>query len=163
MKNIAKIGIIALAAFGCEKAERFSDIPYVELRSYEIVAANVDPEVPGQHVKVDLYFTDGDGNIGLEPTDTVGPPHCNTCAHYDNLFVSVNGKIDGQFEKDYDYNARIKNLTPNAQNKTLEGNITYKIDIANRTSDTIMLDFYIEDRALNKSNKEHTPELYIDL
>jgi hypothetical protein len=37
----------------------------------------------------------------------------------------------------------------------------YKIDIANRTSDTIMVDFYLEDRDLNQSNVERTPELYV--
>ena len=160
MKNVAKIAMIGLILGACEKVRDFPVEPFVRLDAYEIVAANVDPEVPNEHVKITFYFTDGDGNIGLD-ADQLDPPHCETCDHYYNLFVNVNSKIDGVFEKTYPYNSRIKNITPNAQNPVLEGTMIYKIDIANRATDTVMIDFMLEDRDLNASNIEMTPELYI--
>jgi GH15 family glucan-1,4-alpha-glucosidase len=162
MKNAAKIAIISLVLAACQNVNKFPDIPYVRLESYELVAANVDPDVPGEHIVVKFYFTDGDGNIGLNDNQ-LDPPHCETCGHYYNLFVNVNSKVDGAFEKTYDYNSRIKDLTPNAQYQVLEGHMIYKIDIANRASDTIMIDFYLEDRDINKSNVDMTPEVFVNL
>lgn len=162
MKFFAKIAIVTLVLAGCENVANFPKEPFIELTSYEVVAQGVDPDAPGPHVKVKFYFTDGDGNLGLDDND-LAPPHCDTCAHYDNLFVDVNSKVNGVFEKSFDYNSRLKNLTPEAQNKTLEGHMTYKIDIANRASDTLRIDIYLEDRDLNKSNTISTPTIFIDL
>ncbi len=160
MKHLAKIALLGALALGCEKSKQFPNEPFVQLKKYDLVAANIDPNALNEHLNLGFYFTDGDGNIGLEDTDTQ-PPFCDTCDHYYNLHVNVYSKINGVFELNYPYNARIKNLTPNGQNQSLEGIMDYKIDIANRTSDTIMVDFYLEDRDLNKSNVEHTPELYV--
>lgn len=162
MKNLAKIAILGLVILGCERTQSFPPEPFIRLEEYDVVAANVDPDFPGEHVRLKFYFTDGDGDLGLD-TNQLSPPHCVGCDHYYNLFVNVNSKEEGTFEKTYEYNARIENLTPNQQNKTLEGHIIYRVDIFNRTSDTVMIDLYLEDRSLNKSNQEFTPELYIDL
>jgi hypothetical protein len=160
MKNAAKIAILSLVLASCEKYKDFPPEPFVRLESTEVVAPNVDPELPNEHILLKFYFTDGDGDIGLEPNQT-NPPHCATCDHYYNLYVNVNCKVNGVFQKVYDYNARIRNLTPNAENKSLEGNMIYKIDVANRISDTVRIDFYLEDRALHKSNTEITDEIYV--
>lgn len=162
MKNFAKIVLICLVLVGCEKTKKFPDIPYVEIKKVEIIPANTDPKLPNEHVKLTFYFTDGDGDIGLEPF-MKQPPHCDTCAHYYNLFVNVNSKVNGVLSLTYPYNTRLQNLTPNANNQSLEGDMIYKIDIANRLSDTVAIDFYLEDRALNKSNIGQTGELFIDL
>lgn len=160
MKNVAKIAIIAFAFWNCERVQSFPPEPYIELDSYEIVGANVNPDFPGEHLELNIYFTDGDGDIGLE---TEEPPHCLTCDHYYNLYINVYCKVDGQFELTYNNNARIDNITPDQQNTTLEGNIIIPVDVFNRVSDTVMMDFYLEDRALNKSNVDQTPEIYINL
>ena len=94
MKNSTKIAIIGLVLASCQNVKNFPDVPFVRLESYEIVAANVDPDVPGEHIVIDFYFTDGDGNIGLDDNQ-LNPPHCETCDHYYNLFVNVNSKVDG--------------------------------------------------------------------
>ena len=143
----------------CERVSTFPPEPHIELDSYEIVGADVNPNFPAEHVELDIYFTDGDGDIGL---DTEAPPHCLTCDHYYNLYINVYCKEEGQFELIYDNNARIENITPDQQNTTLEGHILIPVDIFNRTTDTIMMDFYLEDRALNKSNVEMTPEIIIN-
>lgn len=162
MNYFAKIALLGIVVLSCARNKTFPDEPFVRLEEYEIVGPNIDPELPNEHIRLKFYFTDGDGNIGLDDNQTA-PPHCETCDHYYNLFVNVLSKVDGEFDTTYPYNARIKNLTPNAQYQSLEGHMVYKIDIANRASDTVMVDFYIEDRDLNKSNLERTPQLYVDL
>lgn len=161
MKHLAKIALLSTIALGCARDKKFPVIPFVEIEKYTLVGANVDPSTLNEHLALRFYFTDGDGNIGLEDNQTQ-PPFCNTCDHYYNLYVNVYSKINGVFVLNYPYNSRIKNLTPGGQNLSLEGHMDYKIDIANRLSDTIMVDFYLEDRALNKSNLERTPELYVN-
>jgi len=162
MNHFAKITLLGIVGLACARDVNFPDVPYVKLEEYEVIGPNVDPDLPNEHLKIKFYFTDGDGNIGLDD-DQLAPPFCENCDHYYNLFVNVLSKENGVLDTTYPYNARIKNLTPNAQYQSLEGHMIYKIDIANRASDTIMVDFYLEDRDLNKSNLERTPELYIDL
>jgi hypothetical protein len=163
MKRFAKIAWIALVALACAQNENFPDEPYVELEVYEPRLEELAGGITTEILFIRFYFTDGDGNIGLDDADTINPPHCTNCDHYYNLFVNVYSKVDGAFEFTYDYNSRIKNLTPNAQYQSLEGHMEYKIDITNRLSDTIMVDFYLEDRDLNASNLEMTPEVFVDL
>jgi hypothetical protein len=116
--------------------------------------------VPNEHVIVTFSFTDGDGDLGLDE-DMIAPPFCETCEYHFNLWANVWSKVNGEFNLDYEYPSRIKNLTPNSNNPTIEGQIIYKIDVANRNSDTVMIDFLLIDRALNRSNKEVTDPIYI--
>ncbi len=163
MKNIAKIGVIALLLWNCERVSSFPPEPHIELKSFEQVRGGENSNFPDfliDHVELDIYFTDGDGDIGL---DTEEPPHCLTCDHYFNLYINVYSKVDGEFELTYDNNARIENITPDQQNTTLEGHIVIPVDIFNRFSDTVIFDFYLEYRSLNKSNVDQTPEIFINL
>ena len=97
--------------------------------------------------ELNLYFTDGNGDIGLFDEDTIAP--------FDyNLFVNY-------FEMDNDslifidtsppYHIRIPNLTPTGQNKSLKVDVKYDVDITYRNSDTIKFELKLFDRALNES------------
>lgn len=161
MKNfLAKILIVILVLAGCENSKNFPKEPFIRLESVELVAPNVDPLLPNEHVVIKFYFSDGDGDIGLED-DMNQPPFCDTCEYYFNLWVNVSSKIDGEFEFDFNYPSRIKNLTPDGTNQSLEGHMIYKIDVANRRRDTVMIDFKLIDRALNQSNQEFTDPIYV--
>ena len=68
--------------FACKKRESFSDIPYLEFSHYEL-KDSVD--ALGNITKLcelHIYFTDGDGDIGLFNDDTIAPYDYNLFVNY---------------------------------------------------------------------------------
>lgn len=119
---------------------------------------------------IEIYYQDGDGDIGLTEKDSLPP--------FDyNFFIRYFEKINGQFQEvfityynneteEYDtinMNARIPMLTPISKNKAIKGIIQDTLYINNYTSpnDTIRFEVYIRDRALHESNRVTTPEIWI--
>ena len=154
----AKVGI-ALLLTGCQRPVRYPPEPYLEYRGYEILAATDDRPFPA--LQVEVYFRDGDGDIGLEPGDTMPPHFCDTCKYFHNLFTTVFNKIDGDYVLPFEEPSRIRDITPIGQNKTLEGTFFYRVNLNNRSADTLRVDMQLVDRALNKSNIETTPDIYV--
>jgi hypothetical protein len=159
MKYWANVVIISLVGLvSCQNPVRYPPEPYVEFVSYQILPATDTRPFPA--LEVEMYFRDGDGDIGLDPGDTLAP-FCDTCDYFNNLFVSVLSKEDGEFSDSFEENSRIKNITPIGQNKTLEGTLQYRVNLNNRSSDTLMVEMTLIDRALNESNTEASPEIYV--
>lgn len=110
-------------------------------------------------------FTDGDGDIGLDQGDTF-PPYDISSIYYYNCYVKYFEKQNGVFVEvvlPLPNNSRIPNITPEGQNKTLEGEIEVGLYINNPSStfDTIKFEAYIYDRAQHKSNTIETPEIVV--
>jgi hypothetical protein len=154
---IANVGIAILLS-GCQRPVRFPPEPYLEYRGYELLEATDSRPFPA--LEIEVYFRDGDGDVGLEPGDTL-PPFCPSCDYFYNLFTSVFNKIDGDYVLPFEEPARIRNLTPIGQNKTLEGTFLYRVNLNNRSSDTLRIDMQLVDRARNRSNLETTPDIYV--
>ena len=134
--------------FACKKRESFSDIPYLEFSHYEL-KDSVD--ALGNITKLcelHIYFTDGDGDIGLFNDDTIAP--------YDyNLFVNyfeMHNDILQQINVNPPYHIRMPNLTPTGQNKSLKVDVKYDVNVTYRNSDTIKFELKLFDRALNESD-----------
>ncbi len=117
-----------------------------------------------QSIILTCDFTDGDGDIGLTQNDTAAP--------YDyNFFIDYYEKQEGKFTKvapdrapldTIHFNSRIPIINKDGSKKNVSGEITIEnIDVSLRTSDTILLRFYLLDRALNKSNILETGEIII--
>ena len=133
--------------FACKKRESFSDIPYLEFRHYEL-KDSVD--ALGNITKLcelHLYFTDGDGDIGLFDEDTIPPFEYNLFVNY---FEMKNDSLQ-QINVNPPYHIRMPNLMPTGQNKSLKVDVTYDVDITYRNSDTIKFELKLFDRALNES------------
>ncbi len=165
MQKWSKLFLIASIVFvvSCDDNKNFSPVPYLEYKSHQLVSQDVDPaNFPFDYSDVTLYFTDGDGDLG-QGAEFVGEPCCDSCNFYCNLFVSVWSKIDGVWDEEYQYNARIDDLTRTSQDPSLEGDILYKVSLAGRFSDTVRIDFQIYDRSLQSSNLVSSPEIYVDL
>jgi len=161
MKIILKTGLlifsgILLILSSCRKFEEYPIIPYIEFVSFAKIYN--DTLYVYDKAYLTISFTDGDGDIGLEQSDTLPP--------YDyNFFISYFEKQNGEFVElilDPPLNARIPILTPSGTNKSIKGEIEDEIFL-NYTSqyDTIRIEVYILDRALHKSNVIQTPEIYI--
>lgn len=155
-KNALFVSVfLFIVCFSCMKKEEYPVIPAI---TFKEIKFNHFPNSIGGTVYLTISFTDGDGDIGLAVGDTIPP--------YDyNLFVKLFGKKNGVFEEiifpdtTLNFNARIPVLNANGTNKTLKGDIEYKMDFL--TKDTLQLEVYIKDKALNESNVITTPEFVI--
>jgi hypothetical protein len=151
MKAFSKIAFILVlisVLFACKKSEQFSDIPYLEFRKYQL-KDSVD--ALGNIAKIcelHLYFTDGDGDIGLFDEDTIAPFDYNLFVNY---FETQNDSLQ-QINVSPPFHIRIPNLTPSGQNKSLKVNLKYDMDVTYRNSDTIKFELKLFDRALNESD-----------
>lgn len=151
MKAFSKIAFILVlisVLFACKKSEQFSDIPYLEFSKYQL-KDSVD--ALGNIAKIcelHLYFTDGDGDIGLFDKDTIAPFDYNLFVNY---FEMQNDSLQ-QINVSPPFHIRIPNLTPSGQNKSLKVNVKYDVDITYRNSDTIKFELKLFDRALNESD-----------
>jgi len=117
-----------------------------------------------------LEFTDGDGDIGLEDSDTLPPFHSEGGNYYNfiiNLFEIKNGQyIPLQFpDTTFTYNSRIPMINLSGNSKAIKGELEYTFDLLIMqnflNSDSIMIETYIVDRELNESNIVNSPGLSI--
>jgi len=135
--------------FACKKREEFSDIPYLEFIKYEIKDSIDALGNITKLCELHLFFTDGDGDIGLFEEDTIAPFDYNLFINY---FEMKNNSLQQIIDTlNPPYHIRIPNLTPTGQNKSLKVDLKYDVDITYRNSDTIKFELKLFDRALNES------------
>jgi len=111
--------------------------------------------------KLVFSFTDGDGDIGLAQGDTFPPFHKDGDYYY-NLYIFYKEMQNGvltHVQSPLPFHLRLPVITPSGTNKAIKGEMEIDLDIYNPISpfDTICFEFYIVDRALNKSNTVTTP------
>ena len=126
-------------------------------------------------VVISIGYTDGDGDLGLDDTDTIYPFGQND-PHYYNLIVDYM-KWDGstfvetpllswnQQSLCYDtvsFNARFKRLVFDDEEAAISGVFDYTMMVYNPLSpnDTIKFRIHLVDRALHESNVIETEEIY---
>lgn len=146
--------LLGLTLSSCKDGSNFPDKPYLEYRSYRLVRADVDPALPADHAVVELYFTDGDGDIGVDPIP-VGDF---------NFFARVFEQADtGGYLFAYDWPGRMENLQdPGQQNGVLEGVIYYKVALSEIASDTAYIEFELIDDAGNSSGPVDSEPIFLD-
>lgn len=109
---------------------------------------------------------DANGDIGLAENDTTGAYHKDSLYHYDlftKLFEVKNGEPI-EIDEPAPRNFRIPYIVPAGQNKLLMADIYIDMDFTFNQQqqlmyDSVMFEFYIVDRALHKSNTEHSIEI----
>jgi len=157
---------ILVLLFSCKAdAPLFSDIPNLTLDKVE----QFQRDGKDSSVVITLNYTDGDGDIGLEETDTF-PPFNFGSAYFHNLLIQVyrieNGvKIPIIIPSTTDtlnFNDRIKNLTPTGKIKSISGQIKINLNAKPYPGilpDSMSYKVQIIDRKLNKSNAVETNPL----
>lgn len=149
--------IVVLAVFiGCTKIEHISPIPHIAFKSFTVFdSLNSDLQTQFKAGKLIFSFEDGDGDVGLSASDT-------TTDLFFTLYRIKNGITapappdDPLFPSSY----RIPYMVRLGQNKILKGSISVTIlYLFYSNEDTIKYDFYITDRALNKSNVASTSDI----
>ncbi|RLD48880.1 MAG: hypothetical protein DRI94_11900 [Bacteroidetes bacterium] len=164
MRHFLFIILILLVFFSCKKPQTYSEIPNLEYKSFELkdTIDLLDNKIKSGILTVS--FTDGDGDIGLNPSDTLTPFDTSSIYYY-NLYIDVykmqNDTLVFQ-DLQVPLRYRIQDLTPLGQNKTLKGKIKVSINYNYyENNDTFKYNIYIYDRALHKSNVIETPTLII--
>ena len=144
-----------LMASSCEKQEDFPIIPAIEMSEKQIY------ENPTEII---IKFTDGDGDIGLDESDTEPPYDFDTVnfnKYYYNLLMYYYEKQGDEWvyvELAVPYFYRVPNITPTGQNKTLNGEIKVNLPtLPNNRPDSVRLEIELIDRALHESNLLTTP------
>jgi hypothetical protein len=151
--------LIVLLA-GCGEKEKFPPEPRIAFERFEQFADSSS---------LTISFTDGDGDIGFNQSDTFPPFNAGSVYHH-NLFVKLEGRRNGEWEASpFDLNYRIPYLTPSGQNKTLKGELSVSLSssilgIGNGPDgtniyDAVRFDIRLFDRALHESNTAQSGDL----
>lgn len=131
----------------CKQEQLFPDEPMLAFKEYRYNGADTLTTV--------FYFTDGDGDIGVEPTGN----------DYNMMLTLYYKDANGEYQvarpgisttDSIAYTYRIPEL-PDGQNG-LEGDIHLVVNSAMITYDTIQFNAYIVDQTSHKSAVIRTPE-----
>jgi len=162
LKYITVLVIIPILSASCGKLETLPDRPHIEFRSFAMFDTT---DILGNECKggrLNFYFEDGDGDLGLEEPSYVTDDTVNmffTLYRKAGIdFAVVSDTLDPVYPSNY----RIPYMERLGQNKILKGTITvsflylfYEIE----DTDTLKYEFYIKDRALNISDTATTCEI----
>ncbi|HNW96880.1 MAG TPA: hypothetical protein PKK00_00550 [Bacteroidales bacterium] len=167
MKALSKILFILIFSisallFSCKEKVEYPIIPYIEYVNFLKIDNLQNFDDKGI---LKFSFTDGDGDIGLAPSDTLYPYNTGSQWYY-NLFITYYEKQKGTYvavELPMTNNSRIPVVTPHGVNKSIKGDVEIELNINNYNSpyDTICFDVQIADRSLNLSNTIRTPDIII--
>lgn len=180
MKITHHIGLLflALAMLACQKPVEYPIEPKITYEGFTYLF-NPDNTFSGEGV-ISFTYTDGDGDLGLDDSDTLSPfgPYD---AHYYNMEVDYLKLVNGVFVKTpllsphvptsesdtvvwdtITFNARFHRLRDNDDPKAISGTMDYQLTVQNPFSpnDTIKFEIRIIDRALHESNTIQTEVIY---
>ncbi|WP_417601146.1 hypothetical protein [Owenweeksia hongkongensis] len=156
---------LVLTYVGCKKDKAFPDTPNLKWDDYEIMPENG----PIDEIVLNLAFTDGDGDIGSGSQNAYDT--CNSQSY--DLFIRYFEKVGGSYQEVFPvdttsclyFHQRFPDITPEGQNKILEGNIYAPFIFlgfpSNANVDTIKFEVVLKDRAGNKSNVATSPGIFI--
>ena len=156
---VSAIGLLLFSS--CMKKESFSDIPQIEFAGWTSV---YDTGLFAKRGILAITFKDGNGDIGLNPGDTL-PPFNKEGDYYYNYLISYFEKQSGTYVKidlDPPFSARIPVLTPDDLKKAIKGFIVDTLQMnPHPLFDTIRFELCIYDRALHQSNVVTTPDIIL--
>ena len=152
--------ILLAVSWSCLRDEEYPIIPEIKFEDF-ILLLNTQSGIIERGV-LKISFKDGDGDIGLNSSDTAPPYDFNLFIDYfeiqnkDTVRIYLVDPASGDTST---FNARIPILTPKGSDKSIKGEIEDTLFIYDPTSayDTIMFKVYLVDRALHKSNVIQTP------
>lgn len=178
MKQVFLLFFLITLLIACRKEEEQSPIPRVEFQSFIKYS-----DTAGRDTAVDFVFTlvDGDGDIGFRENEfntacgadnsnlylayeeksgtTYRPrkiwlevvevtPACDTLVYFDSVQVK--------------FNQRMQYIEPASNRRSIEATVTYRMDYVSALillSKTGRFEFFIRDRANNKSNIAYSGDL----
>jgi hypothetical protein len=157
VKYLSYTFLLIILFFSCGKIEKLPPEPFIRFKSFEVFDSTDILENVVKGGRLNFYFEDGDGNLGLPAPGLVSGLDTT------NLFFTLKRKHGNGFVsipindpiRPSDY--RIPYMDRQGQNKILRGNIkvTFLYLFSNPT-DTIKYFFTVKDRLGNISNTDST-------
>lgn len=150
--KVAALIAVAFSVVGCFPEEQFPPEPKITFKSFVQFTDSAS---------LTISFTDGDGDIGLDPAD-INPPFDTASPYYYNLFLEYYELQNGQWVKPellLPYYYRVPRITPTGQNKALQGDIAVALKpwpISSLPFDTVRFSVRLVDRSLKESNEVFT-------
>lgn len=157
----------------CQKPVEYPVEPKITYEGFTYLI-NADSTFSGEGI-ISFAYTDGDGDLGLDESDTL-PPFGFRDAHYYNMVIDYLKCVNGEFVKTpllswnpqaqaFDtvtFNARFRRLRDSEEPKAISGTMEYKLTVQNPLSpnDTVKFEIRILDRALHESNVIQTEAIY---
>ena len=179
IRTIIGLLLLALAVCSCQKPVEYPIEPKITYEGFTYLI-NADSTFSGEGI-VAFSYTDGDGDLGLDDSDTLSPFGFHD-AHYYNMVIDYLKCVNGEFVKMpllsphvptspadtlvlYDtvtFNARFKRLRDSEEPKAISGTMEYKLTVQNPFSpnDTVKFEIRILDRALHESNVIQTEPIF---
>ncbi len=139
--------VITVLFFSCRKKNKYAVEPIIEYTSF--IRFGEDSAM------LHINFTDGDGDIGLDPSDT-GTPYTGEYYYNAYLYFYYRNPVGTFIPYLTPLKVRMPVITPEGKNKSLSGEMIFKLDGPYHLHDTMQYEVYIYDRALNKSNVVRT-------
>ena len=172
-RNLIGLLFLSMVMASCQKPVEYPIEPKIAYEGFTYLIYE-DSTFSGEGI-VSFSYTDGDGDLGLDDSDTL-PPFGFHDAHYYNLEIDYMKCVNGEFVKmpllswnpqtqSYDtvtFNARFRRLRDSENPKAISGRMEYKLTVQNPLSpdDTIKFEIRILDRALHESNTIQTEAIY---
>jgi hypothetical protein len=146
--------VIFVALHSCVDIVTYPETPSISFRSFNLYYAQ---DLLGNEIilgKLEIDFTDGDGDIGLNQPSDINLP--DTLKY--NLFLSLHEIKNGMMEivegDKGKYSYRVPYMERIGQNKTMKGTITVDLEYSTIDYDTIVYTYFLMDRAFNRSNTD---------
>jgi hypothetical protein len=162
VKYPAIVILTLLFVISCGEIEKLPPEPSIKFSNFEIFDS---VDLLGNDIKggrLNFYFEDGDGDMGLVSPDLSSNPDST------NLFFTLYRRTDGLLVPAPDNDPlkpssyRIPFMVRLGQNKILRGNISVTfLYLFYSDADTIKYEFFVKDRAQHESNKASTCEIVI--
>jgi hypothetical protein len=171
------VALAGTAVASCISPPEYPDTPSIDFKELSVIRyPGQNGAVPFDTIVVTLSFRDGDGDLGLSPTDInepyqefIGPGRTTRNPNYYNYYIQpyVRSTPNGPFVKfvnpppfgfEGEYNSRYPRLEPNSDKKApLKGDLRFKLGLALgapfQPGQEVRFEISIKDRALNESNK----------
>jgi len=158
------IFVLLVILVSCIKREEYPLEPYIEYKDFYLT---IDTITNIKTAYIVFSFTDGDGDIGLSPSDTIYPYHSGGDYYY-NFFIKFFKKDNNEFVEfpvNPPFNGRIPLINPDDHPQNLKGDIIMEIDAAGLYfafgNNPFKFQIYILDRAHNKSNEVMSPAIIL--
>ena len=171
--NLLYMSVLSLFFLACQKPVEYPVEPKIAYEGFTYLF-DADSTFTGEGILA-FSYTDGDGDLGLDDTDTMAPFGPGD-AHYYNMVIDYLKCVNGEFVKtpllswnaiaqSYDtvsFNARFVRLRDTDNPRAISGTMRYTMPVRNPLSpdDTIKFEIRILDRALHESNVILTDPIY---